>query len=73
VEKNAAFAAKFGFPFLLLCDVNRAIGMAYGACDSPKARFAKRITYVVGPDRRIVRSDPEVSAKKHPGELLATL
>jgi len=47
--------------------------MAYGACDSRKARFAKRMTYVIGPDRRIVQAHPEVSAKTHPHELLATL
>jgi hypothetical protein len=27
---NAAFAQKFGFPFLLLCDTDRSLGMAYG-------------------------------------------
>ena len=73
MEKNAAFAAKFGYPFPLLCDMDRAIGMAYGACDSRETRFAKRITYVIGPDRKIVQAHPGVSAKTHPRELLATL
>ena len=37
VEKNAKFAQKFEFNFPLLCDVDRKIGMAYGAADDPKA------------------------------------
>lgn len=73
MESNAAFAKKFGYPFPLLCDVDRAIGMAYGACDSRKARFAERITYVIGPDQKIVQTHPKVSAKTHPRELLMSL
>src|SRR5262245_17794857 len=44
---NKAFADKFGFGYSLLCDTDRKIGMAYGACDSPGAGHAKRITYVI--------------------------
>ena len=29
VEENRAFAEKFDFPFRLLCDVERSVGMAY--------------------------------------------
>ncbi len=29
------------------------MGLAYGACDSPDARSARRLTYVIGPDGRI--------------------
>jgi peroxiredoxin len=47
--------------------------MAYGACDSPTAATASRITYVVGPDGRILQAHPKVSAKTHPAELLTTL
>jgi peroxiredoxin len=47
--------------------------MAYGACDSGKARFADRITYVIGPDGKILQAHPKVSAKAHPRELLESL
>jgi peroxiredoxin len=47
--------------------------MAYGACDSPAAGFASRITYVIGPDGKIREAHPKVSAKSHPAELLKTL
>lgn len=73
VEKNAKFARKQGFPFPLLCDTDRKIGLAYGACDSPGARFASRITYVIGPDGAILQAHPEVSPKAHPKRLLDSL
>jgi peroxiredoxin Q/BCP len=47
--ENKAFAEKFGYEFPLLCDVDRKIGLAYGACKSPKDRYAARLTYVIGP------------------------
>jgi peroxiredoxin Q/BCP len=56
-----------------LCDTKREIGLAYGACDSLTAGFAARITYVIGPDGRVLQVHPQVSAKAHPAELLKTL
>ena len=50
---NLAFAEKFEFPFPLLCDVDRKLGLAYGACKTAKDRSASRYTYVVGPDGKI--------------------
>ena len=47
--------------------------MAYGACDSPKARFAERISYVIGPDGRVRQAHPKVSTKAHPRQLLESL
>jgi len=51
--ENRAFAEKHGYTFPLLCDVERVVGRAYGACASVKDRFPARITYVVGPDGKI--------------------
>jgi len=73
IEKNAAFAEKYDFPFALLCDTERKIGLAYGACDSERARFADRVTYVIGPDGVILQAHPKVSPKTHPAELLESL
>jgi peroxiredoxin Q/BCP len=72
-EENLAFAQKFNFPFRLLCDTDRQIGMAYGACDEPAAQYAKRITYVIDPEGRIAQAIGQVSAREHPEELLGTL
>jgi peroxiredoxin Q/BCP len=73
VEENRAFAEKFNFPFRLLCDTKREIGMAYGACDSADAGHARRITYVIDEDGRIAQAFEQVNAREHPEELLATL
>jgi len=67
------FAAKQGFPYPLLCDTDRAIGLAYGACDSPNALTARRISYLIGPDGRIRQAYPRVSARTHPQEVLEIL
>lgn len=72
VPENRAFAQKFGYPFPLLCDVDRAIGRSYGACDTADAEFARRISYVIGADGRIRNAYPKVSPASHPKELLAT-
>jgi peroxiredoxin Q/BCP len=73
VEQNAAFAEKFRFPFPLLCDTSRQMGIAYGACDSPDAEYAKRITYVIDSQGKIDRVYDKVNAAKHPEELLQKL
>jgi thioredoxin-dependent peroxiredoxin len=73
VEKNAKFAKKQGFPFPLLCDTERRIGLAYGACDSPNARSAQRISYVIDPQGRIAGAYPRVSPQTHPQEVLDAL
>ena len=73
VPENAAFATKFSFPYPLLCDTERAIGLAYGACDSPTDRNARRISYIIGPDGRIEHAFPKVDPKKHPAEVLDLL
>ncbi len=63
IEENRAFAEKFDFPFRLLCDVDRSVGMAYGAADAPEAGYAKRISYVIGEDGRILHAYPKVDPK----------
>ena len=53
MEENKAFAEKFGYTFRLLSDHDRKAGLAYKACDSASDRYARRYTYVIGPDGRI--------------------
>ena len=73
VEKNAKFAKKFEFDFPLLCDVDRKIGVAYGAADDASAGSAKRISYLIGKDGRIRKAYPKVNAAAHPEEILKDL
>lgn len=73
VEENRRFAQKFDFPFPLLCDTDRKIGIAYGAADSPKDEYARRIAYVIDENGRIVEAHAKVDAANYPREQLATL
>jgi thioredoxin-dependent peroxiredoxin len=73
VEKNAAFAKKFGFNFPLLSDTDRKLGMAYGAADDAQAGSARRISYLIGPDGKIRKAYPKVNAATHPEEILQDL
>ncbi len=47
--------------------------MAYGACDSPAANAAKRITYVIGPDGKVLQAHAKVDPKSHPKAILESL
>ncbi len=67
---NAAFAQKLGFPFALLCDTDRALGMAYGACDDPKAGYARRISYLIDEQGKILKVYRKVQPADHPEEVL---
>lgn len=73
VSANRAFAEKFGYPFKLLCDTDHALGKAYGAFDPSQPDYAKRISFLIGPDRRIVKAYPKVKPAEHPTQVLADL
>lgn len=73
VEDNAAFAKKFDFPFPLLCDTDHAVAMAYGACDSPKAAYASRLSCLIDEAGRIAKVYLSVNPREHPAQVLADL
>jgi peroxiredoxin Q/BCP len=70
---NRAFAEKFGYNFRLLCDTDHAIGDAYGAFDPAEPAYAKRISYLIGPDRRVRKVYATVKPAAHPEQVLADL
>ena len=73
MTENAAFAQKYQFPYLLLCDTTRAIGLAYGACDTATAGYAKRISYLIDEQGKIEKAYDSVSPRSHSAEVLADL
>jgi len=73
VAENAAFAQQFSFPFPLLCDTSRTLGLAYGACDDAKASYAKRISYLIDEQGKILKAYDAVTPRSHPAEVLADL
>ena len=44
--------------------------MAYGACDSAESKTARRVSYVIGPDGKILKAYPKVSPAEHPAQVL---
>jgi len=70
---NAAFAQKFTFPFELLCDTRRELGVLYGAADAPDSAHARRIAYIIGPDGRVRHVWPKVDVKAFADEVLRAL
>ncbi len=71
-EDNAAFRAKFDFPFPLLCDTDGALTKAYGAEVEGK-NMAARAAVVIDPKGKIVRWWPKVDAATFPETVLAEL
>ncbi len=71
VEENAAFAKKFDFPYKLLCDTERKVGLAYGACTDAKAGYARRISYLIDEQGKIAAAYPKVVPSEHPAQVLA--
>jgi thioredoxin-dependent peroxiredoxin len=72
-SENRGFAEKYQFNFPLLCDTQRAIGVAYGAADDASARSARRISYLIGRDGRVRKAWDKVDASTHPAQVLAEL
>jgi peroxiredoxin Q/BCP len=73
VEANAAFAKKFDYPFKLLCDTDRALGLAYGACADASAGYASRISYLIDEHGKIAKVYAKVKPADHPAEVLTDL
>lgn len=71
--ENGAFAEKFSFPFMLLCDERRDLGLAYGACEARDAGYPKRVSYLIDERGAIARVYGKVDPKGHPDEVLASL
>jgi peroxiredoxin Q/BCP len=72
-EENKAFAEKFGYTFPLLCDTQRTLGLAYKACDDTSEKYAKRFTYVIGPDGKIEQSIDTQDPGGQAAEILKSL
>ena len=71
VEENRAFARKFDFPFQLLSDPERRIGLDYHAASDPDQGYADRITYAIGPDGTILQAFDKVTVQTHAADVLA--
>ncbi len=70
---NAEFVAKNHFPFRLLSDSGKTLAVAVGAADSTSRIWARRISYLVGPDGKVMVAYPDVDPATHAGQVLEDL
>ena len=73
VEENKHFAEKFNFPYPLLSDPTKAMGVQYGAADSTSAGNAKRVAYIIGPDGKVKNVFPKANTASFASDVLALL
>jgi peroxiredoxin len=70
---NAAFRQKHNLPFPLLCDVDRAMAMAYGAADDASAAVARRIAVLIDGEGKVVHAWSRVDPRTFAESALAAL
>jgi peroxiredoxin Q/BCP len=73
VQENKHFAEKFSFPYPLLSDTTRAMGVQYGAADSAQSGNARRVAYVIGPDGKVKNVFPKANTSTFAADVLALL
>ena len=72
-EDLKKWADETGLATPLLCDADRSVAMAYGAADSADQERPKRVSVLIGPDGRVVKTYPEPDAAAHADEVLNDL
>jgi peroxiredoxin/dienelactone hydrolase len=73
IADNRAFHDQNSFPFPLLCDPERKLAMAYGACADAKAPVARRNAVLIDGKGRILKTWERVDAHTFPAEVLNEL
>lgn len=71
-EKNARFVKTHAFPYRLLT-ADSETAMEVGATSSPQQKYARRISYLVGEDGRVLRSYGTVMPSSHADQVLSDL
>lgn len=66
-ESHKEFAEKYQLPFTLLADTSEEVIKKYGADGT---LFNKRISYLIDPEGKIVKSYPKVDPTEHGDEIL---
>lgn len=74
VASQKQFADKYSLPFPLLSDADKETAEAYGVLkDVGVTQYARRQTFIVGPDGIIRRHYPEVDPETHSATVLKDL
>ena len=73
IADNRRFADEQRFPFPILCDVDRRIGIAYRAAERANDAYPRPITYVIGPEGYIEQALETKDPGGQAGALLESL
>jgi peroxiredoxin Q/BCP len=74
VKSHQEFAEKYHLPFPLLSDAEGSVASAYGSLTKfGPISFAKRHTFIIGPDGHIARVYTRVKPGEHSGEVIGDL
>lgn len=74
VASHREFAEKYHLPFPLLSDRNGATARSYGSLTRiGPMKFARRHTFIIGPDGNVAKIYRKVDAKTHSRQVIADL
>jgi peroxiredoxin Q/BCP len=74
VKSHEEFAKKYSLPFPLLADTDGEVAKQYGVLNNIAGfKLAKRQSFLIGPDGRLVKHYEKVDPEKHSAEVLADL
>jgi len=74
VKSHEEFAKKYSLPFSILADTDGAVARRYDVLNSAGTmKLARRESFLIDPDGRIVKHYTKVDAAKHSAEVLADL
>lgn len=68
---NKAWHDKNAFPFRLLSDTDKKMAIAYGAAADETAGYAKRISYVLDENGKVLLAYPKVVPAEHLDQVVA--
>ncbi len=72
-EELRSWAEETGLASGLLSDSDHSVAMAYGAADGPDQERPTRVSVLIGPDGKVLKTYTVTDAAAHPGEVLKDL
>lgn len=72
-KANATFVTAEQFPFRLLSDTDRRLALQVGAASSPDAPVSRRVSFLVGPDGKVLKTYGTVIPTTHAADVLSDL
>ena len=72
-EDLKAWSVETGLTSDLLYDADRSVAMAYGAAESADQERPSRVSMLIGPDGKVLKTYTVSDAEGHPDEVLMDL